>query len=133
MKCYLLDTNTISHIVKNQQKVIKRLVSIPISAIYISSITYAEIQYGLAKRSGTKTLKNTINELFKRIDVLSWDHSTAEVYGKLRASLEQQGKSIDTLDLLIASHAVSNNMTLVSDDLAFKHLKTLKLENWLRM
>ena len=133
MKCYLLDTNTISHIVKNQQKVIKRLVSIPMSAIYISSITYAEIQYGLAKRLGAKTLKNTINELLKRIDVLSWDHSNAEVYGKLRASLEQQGKSIDTLDLLIASHAVSNNMTLVSDDLAFKHLKTLKLENWLRM
>lgn len=133
MKCYLLDTNTISHIVKNQQKVIKRLVSIPMSAIYISSITYAEIQYGLAKRPGAKTLKNTINELLKRIDVLSWDHSTAEVYGKLRASLEQQGKSIDTLDLLIASHAVSNNMTLVSDDLAFKQLKTLKLENWLRM
>jgi tRNA(fMet)-specific endonuclease VapC len=133
MKCYLLDTNTISHIVKNQQKVIKRLVSIPMSAIYISSITYAEIQYGLAKRPGAKTLKNTINELLKRIDVLSWDHSTAEVYGKLRASLEQQGKSIDTLDLLIASHAVSNNMTLVSDDLAFKYLKTLKLENWLRM
>ena len=133
MKCYLLDTNTISHIVKNQQKVIKRLVSIPMSAIYISSITYAEIQYGLAKRPGAKTLKNIINELLKRIDVLSWDHSTAEVYGKLRASLEQQGKSIDTLDLLIASHAVSNNMALVSDDLAFKHLKTLKLENWLRM
>jgi tRNA(fMet)-specific endonuclease VapC len=133
MKCYLLDTNTISHIVKNQQKVIKRLVSIPMSAIYISSITYAEIQYGLAKRPGAKTLKNTITELLKRIDVLSWDLSTAEVYGKLRASLEQQGKSIDTLDLLIASHAVSNNMNLVSDDLAFKHLKTLKLENWLRM
>jgi tRNA(fMet)-specific endonuclease VapC len=73
MKCYLLDTNTISHIVKNQQKVIKRLVSIPMSAIYISSITYAEIQYGLAKRLGAKTLKNTINELLKRIDVLSWD------------------------------------------------------------
>ena len=133
MKCYLLDTNTISHIVKNQQKVIKRLVSIPMSAIYISSITYAEIQYGLAKRPGAKILKNTINELLKHIDVLSWDLSIAEVYGKLRASLEQQGKSIDTLDLLIASHAISNNMTLVSDDLAFKHLKTLKLENWLRM
>ena len=103
------------------------------SAIYISSITYAEIQYGLAKRPGAKTLKNTINELLKRIDVLSWDHSTAEVYGKLRASLEQQGKSIDTLDLLVVSHAVSNNMILVSDDLAFKHLKILKLENWLRM
>ena len=43
------------------------------SAIYISSITYAEIQYGLAKRPGAKTLKNTINELLKRIDVLSWD------------------------------------------------------------
>jgi tRNA(fMet)-specific endonuclease VapC len=57
MKCYLLDTNTISHIVKNQQKVIKRLVSIPMSAIYISSITYAEIQYGLAKGLELRHLK----------------------------------------------------------------------------
>lgn len=53
-------------------------------------------------------------------------------YGKITAELEIQGKTIDSLDLLIASQAIANKMTLVSDDKAFINLKPLKLENWLR-
>lgn len=53
-------------------------------------------------------------------------------YGKIRAELEILGKTIDSLDLLIASQAIANKMILVSDDKAFINLKPLKLENWLR-
>ncbi len=132
MKCYLLDTNIISHIVRNESKVIQKLFSLPTSAIYISVITYAEIQYGLQKRLNAKTLRNTINELLKRVEIVEWDQRAANVYGKVRAELEVRGKSIDTMDLLIASQAIANKMTLVSDDKVFANIKVLKLENWLK-
>jgi tRNA(fMet)-specific endonuclease VapC len=132
MKCYLLDTNIISHIVRNESKVIQKLFSLPVSAIYISVITYAEIQYGLQKRPNAKILRNTINELLKRVEIVEWDQRAANVYGKVRAELEVRGKSIDSMDLLIASQAIANKMTLVSDDKVFVNIKVLKLENWLK-
>lgn len=132
MKCYLLDTNIISHIVRNESKVIQKLFSLPVSAIYISVITYAEIQYGLQKRPNAKILRNTINELLKRVEIVEWDQRAANVYGKVRAELEVRGKSIDSMDLQIASQAIANKMTLVSDDKVFVNIKVLKLENWLK-
>ena len=132
MKCYLLDTNIVSHIVRNESRVIQKLFSLPTSAIYISVITYAEIQYGLQKRPGAKTLRNTINELLTRVEIIEWDQRAANVYGKVRAELEVRGKSIDSMDLLIASQAIANKMTLVSDDKVFVNIKALKLENWLK-
>ncbi len=132
MKCYLLDTNIVSHIVKNESKIIQKLFSLPVSSIYISVITYAEIQYGLYKRPSAKALRSAINELIKRVDILDWDQRAADAYGKVKAELEIQGKTIDSLDLLIASQAIANKMILVSDDKVFASLKSLKLENWLR-
>lgn len=132
MKCYLLDTNIVSHIVRNESKVIQKLFSLPTSAIYISVITYAEIQYGLQKRPGAKTLRNTINELLKRVEIIEWDQRAANIYGKVRTELEVRGKSMDSMDLLIASQAIANKMTLVSDDKVFVNIKVLKLENWLK-
>ena len=61
MKCYLLDTNIVSHIVKNESKVIQKLFALPVSSIYISVITYAEIQYGLHKRPSAKVLRSAMN------------------------------------------------------------------------
>lgn len=132
MKCYLLDTNIISHIVRNESKVTQKLFSLPVTAIYISVITYAEIQYGLHKRPNAKTLRNTINELLKRVEIVEWDQRAANAYGKVRAELEVRGKSMDSMDLLIASQAIANKMTLVSDDKVFVNIKVLKLENWLK-
>lgn len=132
MKCYLLDTNIVSHVIKNETKVIQKLFSLPVSSIYISVITYAEIQYGLHKRPGAKVLRSTVNELIQRVDIVDWDQRAADAYGKVRAELEIQGKTIDSLDLLIASQAIANKMTLVSDDKVFVKIKSLKLENWLR-
>ena len=132
MKCYLLDTNIVSHIVKNKSKVIQKLFSLPVSSIYISVITHAEIQYGLHKRPGAKALRGAISELIKRVDIVDWDQRAADAYGKVRAELEIQGKTIDSLDLLIASQAIANKMILVSGDKVFANLKSLKLENWLR-
>ena len=80
MKCYLLDTNIISHIVRNESKVIQKLFSLPVTAIYISVITYAEIQYGLQKRPNAKTLRNTINELLKRVEIV--DLATSQTVGE---------------------------------------------------
>lgn len=130
MKWILLDTNTVSHIIRNHPKVLERLVQVPIASLCISSITYAEIRYGLAKRPEAKQLHATMAEFLKRVDVLAWDKEAADCYGSLRASMETLGKNLSSLDLQIAAHAVAIDAVLVTNDKAFAQVPKLKLEDW---
>ena len=130
MKWILLDTNTVSHIIRNHPKVLERLVKVPIASLCISSITYAEIQYGLAKRPEAKQLHLTMTEFLKRVDVLAWDKEVADYYGTLRAGMEIKGKNLSSLDLQIAAHAVAIDAVLVTNDKAFALVPKLNLQDW---
>lgn len=130
MKWILLDTNTVSHIIRNHPKVLEKLVQVPITSLCISCITYAEIRYGLAKRPDAKQLHLTVVEFLKRVDVLAWDKEVADYYGILRASMETTGKNLSSLDLQIAAHAVAIDAVLITNDKAFAQVPRLKLEDW---
>ena len=130
MKRYMLDTNMVSHIIKAHTAVIKRLLSVPMGALCISSITEAELRFGLAKRPEAKKLHLAVKELLLRVDVLPWDSANTAHYGKLRAALELQGKTLAPLDLLIAAHAHTLNAILVTNDSAFKQVTGLATEDW---
>ncbi len=128
----MLDTNTVSHIVKGRSIAARsRLASLPIDAVVISSITEAELQYGLAKLPAEHPLRGAMHGFFSRQSVLSWGSREADTYGQLRAMLERNGKSLDTMDMLIAAHAAAAELILVTGD---KALLTLNLpaprENW---
>lgn len=73
-----------------------------------------------------------IFEFLKRIDVLPWDSIAAASYGKLRASLQKKGNALGNLDMLIASHALSLDIVLITHDSAFKYVTDLKTEDWLQ-
>jgi tRNA(fMet)-specific endonuclease VapC len=127
---YMLDTNTISQLIKAHPTVSRRVMTTPMASLCMSAITLAELLFGLAKRPAAARLHLAVRELLRRIDALAWDSATAERYGTIRASMTRQGKVLAPLDLLIASHALSLGAVLVTNDRAFGMVDTLPTEDW---
>jgi tRNA(fMet)-specific endonuclease VapC len=127
---YMLDTNTVSHLLKGHPAVTRRLISVPMASLCISAITEGELLFGLAKRPAAKQLHVAVREFLKRIDVLPWDSAAAEYYGIVRANMAGQGKVLSPLDLLIATHALSVDAVLVTNDQAIGQMPNLHLEDW---
>lgn len=130
MKRYLLDTNTVSHLLRGQEKVLLRVESVPMMDLCISAITEGELRFGLAKRPEATRLQQLVQAFLHRVEVLPWNSQVAACYGHTRATLQTQGKVIAPLDLLIASHALSTGAVLVSNDQAFRQIQGLMLEDW---
>lgn len=130
MKRYMLDTNTVSHLIKGHPVVTKHIVAVPMASICISAITEGELLFGLAKRPDTKRLHIAVMEFLRRVDVLPWDSTIAQRYGTARANMERQGKILAPLDLLIATHALDAGTILVTNDRAFGQVPGLHLEDW---
>jgi len=130
---YLLDTNVISHIMQGRDaKLLARLAKLPIGQVAISSVTLAEIEYGIQRRGQPMALRNALTQVLLHMDVLPWDSTAATCYGELCSSLESQGINLSDFDMMIAAHAVALKATLVSRDKAFANIpkQRLKLEVW---
>jgi tRNA(fMet)-specific endonuclease VapC len=128
---YLLDTNTVSNIIKRQPQVMRRLLAVPKHSVCISAITSGELAFGLAKRPEAVVLKSLVKEFLRHVEVLPWDDAVAQTYGVLRAQLQIKGTPLAALDTQIAAHALHTNTTLVSSDRAFSHVSQLQVEDWL--
>lgn len=127
---YMLDTNTVSHLIKEHPAVVQRVVAAPMVSLCISAITEGELVLGLAKRPDARRLHLAVRELLRRVDVLPWNTSVAERYGRVRADMERDGKVLAPLDLLIATHALAVGAVLVTNDSAFGQVAELQLEDW---
>jgi tRNA(fMet)-specific endonuclease VapC len=130
---YLLDTNVISHIMQGRDaKLLAKLSKLPIGQTAISSVTLAEIEYGIQRRGSPTQLRNALTQVMLHMDVLPWDAAAATCYGELCSSLETQGINLSDFDMMIAAHAVALKATLVSRDKAFMNVpkSILKLEIW---
>lgn len=130
---YMLDTNTVSHIVKRHPQAIARLLAVPMHKVCISAITAGEVAFGLAKRSQAVALQAAVQEFLRRVEVMPWDDAVAQSYGMLRAALDKKGTPLAVLDLKIAAHALHLKATLVSNDKAFAHVGLLVVEDWLKV
>jgi tRNA(fMet)-specific endonuclease VapC len=128
----MLDTNTVSSLVQQNQLVRKRITSLPMDKLCLSVISEAELLYGLAKKPHAKNLHQVVQEFLKRIEVLAWNSNVAEHYAILRADLEAKGAVLGSLDMQIAAHASEAGAVLVTNDQAFKRVKKLKVEDWTR-
>lgn len=126
----MLDTNIISHFIKGNQAVCAKVVSVPMEDLVISAISEGELLFGLAKKPDAKQLSTIVHEFLIRIDVLPWDSSVAECYGVLRADMQRKGKTLGNLDMLIAAHALSLEIVLITNDRAFEQVEGLKIEDW---
>lgn len=130
---YLMDTYVISHIMQGRDvKLLAKLSKLPIGQAAISSVTLAEIEYGIERRGSPTKLRNALSQVMLHMDVLPWDAAAATCYGELCNSLETQGINLSDFDMMIAAHAVALKITLVSRDKAFAHIpkQRLKLEVW---
>ncbi len=130
---YLLDTNIISHIMQGRDNdLLNRLTNVAVGQVAMSSVTLAELEYGLHRRGQPSRLRNALTQVLLRIDVLPWDEQAAVGYGELCNNLESKGINLSDFDMMIAAHAASVKSTLVSRDKAFSQIPTdcLSLEIW---
>jgi len=133
---YLLDTNVVSHIMQGRDaELLARLAATAVGQVAISSVTLAEIEYGLHRRAQPVRLRNALAQVLLRVDVLPWDEDVAVHYGALCSALEAKGINLSDMDMMIAAHAVTVGATLVSHDKAFAKLPSdgslgFKLEIW---
>ena len=133
---YMLDTNVVSHIMQGRDSgLLARLTALPVGQVVMSSITLAELEYGLHRKGQPARLRNAMTQVLLRMDVLPWDESVATCYGEFCAGLETQGINLSDFDMMIAAHAVTVDATLVSRDKAFAQVPSrsthrLRLEFW---
>ena len=130
---YLLDTNICIYIIKKKpEKVFNKFRNISFGSIGISSITLAELQYGVMKSSNPGKNQEALEKFITPLQIFEYGFDQTLVYGKIRAELERKGTPIGPLDTLIASHALSLNFTLVTNNMReFKRIPDLQLENWI--
>ena len=131
-RIYLLDTNTVSYIVKGRSAMARaRLATLDQGIAAISSITEAELLYGLAKFPQLKALDSALPAFLRKMQVLFWGREEAAAYGKLLAKQEALGRTLGNLDMLIAAHAVATGAVLVTSDAAFGQVADIgRIENW---
>lgn len=129
---YLLDTNILSDLIRDPHgSVATRIAEVGEETICTSIIVACELRFGAEKKKSPPLLAR-VEELLQVLDVLALDVDTDLHYGNIRASLEAAGTPIGPNDLLIAAHAKSLNLTLVSANVnEFSRVPGLSLENWL--
>jgi tRNA(fMet)-specific endonuclease VapC len=130
---YLLDTNIISHIVKHPSGLVAlRARQIGADNIFTSVIVCAEIRFGY-KKFGSKRLERDCEVILSGIQVEDWCAPLDETYGDVRKALEETGKSVGAMDLLIAVQAIALDAILVTgNEREFSYVPGLKIENWLK-
>lgn len=129
---YMLDTNICIYAIKHKpEQVFLKLQECDPSEVCISSVTYAELVHGVEKSQSIEKNRVALALLLANIEIMDFDASAAESYGKIRANLEKSGKLIGPLDMMIAGHAKSLGYTIVTNNTReFMRVDGLKLENW---
>jgi len=132
---YLLDTNICIYIINEKaEKLLKAFKQYPVYEFGISSITHAELQYGVENSKKKATNQDALDEFLLPLTVLPFHgKKVVTCYGEIRTSLESRGETIGPLDMLIAAHALSLDLTIVSNNIKeFSRIPELKCENWVR-
>lgn len=128
----LLDTNICVYMIKNKPPEVRELFEqfVP-GDIAISSITVAELQYGVEKSAAREKNTSALEAFLLPLEIAQFDTDSALVYGKIRAELERQGKPIGGMDMLIAAQAIAQDFTLITHNLnEFERVSGLRCETW---
>lgn len=132
---FLFDTDTITNILKPRpsQKLLAKLAKVSKDQQYISTITISKIVYGAEKSQRPEYhLNNLETILLPAVNIVGFDTKAAYVCGRIRAELERRGTPLDLADLEIASIAIANNLTLITNNVRhFIRVPLLQFENWL--
>ena len=129
---HLLDTNAcVDYLTGRYPKLVARIQSSSPDDLCLSSVVVAELRYGADHSARRRTNHGRIDALLDEIECLDFDLQAAASYGRVRAQLEAAGTPIGPNDMLIAAHALSRGLSVVTDNVAeFKRVKGLKVDNW---
>jgi tRNA(fMet)-specific endonuclease VapC len=128
---YLLDTNVVSYFVRGTSAAVRNhLLHTPIESMAVSAVTEAELLFWVARRPGDARTRVSVQDFLGHVPSLAWDSRAAKVYTAAREEQRRKGRPLATEDLMIAAHALSLGMTLVTNDSAFSFVDGLKTEDW---
>jgi tRNA(fMet)-specific endonuclease VapC len=128
----MLDTNICVDLIRDRlPSLLERFASHAVGDIGISVITLAELEYGVSKSSRPGKNREALDQFVSPLDVAVFDRQATAVYGRLRVALEKKGHSIGSMDLLIAAHAVSLDIRLITHNVReFGRVPGLEIEDW---
>ena len=129
---YLLDTNICIYVINHKpRQVFEHFKQFQLGQLAISSITVSELAFGVQK-SGSERNKQALNKFLSPLEILPYDEQAIWHYAKLHQDLQSTGKTIGSLDMLIAAHALALDVVLVTNNIKeFERIDGLKLENWI--
>jgi tRNA(fMet)-specific endonuclease VapC len=130
---YLLDTNICIALIRQKPaKLLSHLTSTEPGEVGISSVTLAELFYGVEKSTQPEKNRAALQQFLLPLELADFDGAAAQAYGQVRVGLEQDGKVIGSMDILIAAHALSLNAILVTNNIKeFGRVPGLRLEDWI--
>jgi tRNA(fMet)-specific endonuclease VapC len=133
---FLLDTDTASYIIKGTSPELDaRLAKQPIDRVFISSVTRAELLFGVRRlaqaHQNVARLAKEVDHFLSTIHTLAWDDGAADAFADIRVALERGGTPIGVMDTMIAAHAMAVSATLVTNNVRhFRRVKSLTVQNW---
>ena len=130
MSAFMLDTDTSSYIIKCRPIALAEKFQKQTEALCVSVMTAAELRFG-AEKAARPELVELVEGFLERLAILDWTDDVSHHYARARCALEKLGRPVGNMDLLIASHAISQRATLVTNNLRhFSHIPGLKVEVW---
>ena len=127
---YMLDTDISSFVIRGTNTKLNRKVVSKAGALCMSAITYHELLYG-ARMCGSERLESVIEALIEMVPVVGFSAEAALRAGEIRAVLDKAGKTIGVMDALIAANAITEDCTLVTNNVShFSRIPGLMFENW---
>jgi tRNA(fMet)-specific endonuclease VapC len=130
MSQLMLDTDISSYIIRRRPAALADRFHKHADSLCVSAITAAELRFG-AEKAGRPQLTSLVEAYLERLTIIDWTANVSTHYARIRAALERAGKPIGNLDLMIAAHAVSVRVTLITNNLRhFSIVPGLKVEAW---
>lgn len=129
---YMLDTNICIYVIKQKPaSVIERFLKHDPDELCISAITYAEFMHGVKKSLAVERNRAALSLFLSPVTILDFGSRASQEYGKIRADLEKKGTPIGPMDMLIAGHAKSEGLILVTNNTGeFSRVEGLQVEDW---
>jgi tRNA(fMet)-specific endonuclease VapC len=128
---HLLDTNIVSYFVRgNFPAVRQHIARAPIDSLAVSTVTEGELLFWAFCRPGSTRTRVGVADFLLRVPSLPWDNGATQSYARTRDMLKRNGFVLSTTDLMIATHALSLGVTLVTHDKVFSFVDGLKTEDW---
>jgi tRNA(fMet)-specific endonuclease VapC len=130
MSGIMLDTDISSYVIRRRPAVLADKFQRHAESLCVSVMTAVELRFG-AEKAGRPQLVELVEAFLERLAILDWYAGVSVHYARIRCSLERAGQPLGNMDLLIASHAVAERMTLVTNNIKhFSHVPGLKVESW---